>query len=314
MNATLPTGDELLDAIERLRKERNAVILGHYYQDPEIQDLSDFIGDSLQLAKAARDTDADVILFCGVHFMAETAKILNPDRIVLVPDMDAGCSLADACPAEELAAWKAEHPDHVVVSYINCTAATKAQSDIICTSSNAVRVVQSIPEGTPILFAPDRNLGAYLVRQTGRPMDLWQGTCIVHETFSERALLDLMVRHPDAKVIAHPECEPPLLAHADFVGSTSALLNYTQTSGAQTFIVATEPGIIHQMTKARPDLTYLPVPGTGEGCNCNECPFMRLNTLQKIYLALRDLAPRIEMDEATRQAALVPLERMMALG
>jgi quinolinate synthase len=314
MNAPIPSGEELLNEIERLRKERNAVILGHYYQEPEIQDLSDFIGDSLQLAKAARDTEADVILFCGVHFMAETAKILNPDRIVLVPDMEAGCSLADSCPADKLAAWKAAHPDHLVVSYINCTAATKAQSDIICTSSNAVRVVESLPADKPILFAPDRNLGAWLMRETGREMDLWPGTCIVHETFSEKALLDLTVRHPDAKVIAHPECEPQILQHADFIGSTSKLLSYTRDSGHTRFIVATEPGIIHQMEKANPEFDYIPLPGTGESCACNECPFMRLNTLEKIYVALRDLEPRIEMAEDLRVAAKVPLERMMALG
>jgi quinolinate synthase len=314
MNAPIPSGEELLNEIERLRKERNAVILGHYYQEPEIQDLSHFIGDSLQLAKAARDTEADVILFCGVHFMAETAKILNPDRIVLVPDMEAGCSLADSCPADKLAAWKAAHPDHLVVSYINCTAATKAQSDIICTSSNAVRVVESLPADKPILFAPDRNLGAWLMRETGREMDLWPGTCIVHETFSEKALLDLTVRHPDAKVIAHPECEPQILQHADFIGSTSKLLSYTRDSGHTRFIVATEPGIIHQMEKANPEFDYIPLPGTGESCACNECPFMRLNTLEKIYVALRDLEPRIEMAEDLRVAAKVPLERMMALG
>jgi quinolinate synthase len=314
MNASIPTGPELLDAIDALRRERNAVILAHYYQEPEIQDLADFIGDSLQLAQAARDTSADVILFCGVHFMAETASILNPDRVVVVPDLDAGCSLADACPADELAAWKAEHPDHLVVSYINCTAGTKALSDIICTSSNAERVVRSLPPEAPILFAPDRNLGAWLVRRTGRAMDLWQGTCIVHETFSEQRLIDLKLRHPDARVIAHPECEPQLLAHADFVGSTSMLLRYTQTSGASTFIVATEPGIIHQMQKARPELTYIPLPGIDEGCECNNCPYMRLNTLEKIYLALRDLQPRVHVPEPLRSAALRPLERMLALG
>lgn len=314
MNANLPTGDDLIDAIERLRDERNAVILAHYYQEPEIQDLADYIGDSLQLARAARDTEADVILFCGVHFMAETACILNPERVVLIPDLKAGCSLADSCPAEELAAWKAEHPDHLVVSYINCTAGTKALSDIICTSSNAVRVVESLPPDRPVLFAPDRNLGAWLQRQTGREMDLWPGTCIVHETFSERALMDLMVRHPDAHVIAHPECEPAILDHAHYIGSTSKLLRYTQEAGVRTFIVATEPGIIHQMKKANPDLEYLPLPGQGESCACNECPFMRLNTLEKIYLALKDMQPQIHVDEATRQAALVPLERMMALG
>lgn len=314
MNTTIPTGDALLDAIDALRRERKAVILAHYYQEPAIQDLADFIGDSLQLARAARDTDAEVILFCGVHFMAETAKILNPDRVVLVPDMKAGCSLADSCPADQLAAYKAAHPDHLVVSYINCTAATKALSDVICTSSNAVKVIEAMPKDRPILFAPDRNLGAYLIRTTGRQMDLWPGTCIVHETFSERALLDLKLRHPDAKVVAHPECEPEILAYADFVGSTSALLTYTRTSPATTFIVATEPGILHQMEKARPDGVYLPLPGTGENCACNECPFMRLNTLEKIYLALRDMQPRLEMDEATRKAALVPLERMMDIS
>lgn len=310
----LPTGQALHDAIGTLRNQRNAVLLAHYYQEPAIQDIADFIGDSLQLAKAAQTTEAEVILFCGVHFMAETAKILNPTRTVLVPDLKAGCSLADSCPAPELAAFKAKHPDHLVVSYINCTAGTKALSDIICTSSNAKAVVDSLPPNRPILFAPDRNLGAYLMRETGREMTLWQGTCIVHETFSERALIDLMVRHPQAKVIAHPECEPPILALAHHVGSTSSLLSYTQQSGFDAFIVATEPGIIHQMEKANPEATYIPLPGQDEGCRCNECPYMRLNTLEKIYLALRDLQPRVELDEPTRVAALRPLERMMALS
>ncbi len=310
----IPQGDALLDAIERLRKERNAVILAHYYQESEIQDLADFIGDSLQLAKAARDTEADVIVFCGVHFMAETAKILNPDRIVVLPDLEAGCSLADSCPADELAAWKADHPDHLVVSYINCTAATKALSDIICTSSNAVRVLESLPEDKPVLFAPDRNLGSWVQRQTGREMDLWQGTCIVHETFSEQKLLDLKQQHPKAKVIAHPECEPHILAYADHIGSTSSLLRYTQESGFDSFIVATEAGILHQMQKKSPDVELIPLPGMDDSCNCNECPFMRLNTLEKLYLCLRDLQPRIELPERQRVAALKPLERMMALG
>ena len=314
MGAGVPAAIDLHDEIDRLREERNAVILAHYYQESEIQDLADFIGDSLQLAKAAKETEADVILFCGVHFMAETAKILNPDRIVLVPDMKAGCSLADACPAPALAAWKARHPEHLVVSYINCTAGTKALSDIICTSSNAQRVIDSLPDDRPILFAPDRNLGSYLIRETGRDMDLWQGTCIVHETFSERKLIEMMTTHPDAHVIAHPECEPPILRLAHHVGSTSSLLRYTRESGAERFIVATEPGIIHQMQKANPDAEYLPLPGQDETCACNECPFMRLNTLEKIYFALRDLEPRIELPEDTRAAALQPLERMMALG
>jgi len=311
---TLSPDVDLYEEIDRLRRERNAVILAHYYQESDIQDLADFIGDSLQLSKAARDTTADVILFCGVHFMAETAKILNPERIVVVPDLAAGCSLADSCPAPALKAWREAHPEHLVVSYINCTAATKALSDIICTSSNAVRVIESLPPERPILFAPDRNLGAYVMRETGREMDLWQGTCIVHETFSERKLIDLMTEHPDARVIAHPECEPPLLRLAHHIGSTSSLLKYTQNSGFSKFIVATEPGIIHQMTKGNPEAEYIALPGMDDSCACNECPFMRLNTLEKMVLALRDLEPRIEMDEALRVAALKPLERMMALG
>ena len=314
MNQPIPVGTELDREIERLRKERNAVILAHFYQEDEIQDLADFIGDSLQLAKAARDTTADVILFCGVHFMAETAKILNPNRIVIVPDLNAGCSLADSCPSDKLSAWKKANPEYAVVSYINCTAGTKALSDIICTSSNAVRVVESIPKDTPILFAPDRNLGAYLMRETGREMELWQGTCIVHETFSERKLIELKAKHPNAKVIAHPECEPPILALAHHVGSTSSLLTYTQESGHKEFIVATEPGIIYQMKKGNPEGIYIPLPGQDESCSCNECPFMRLNTMEKIYLALRDLSPQIHMDEDIRLAALKPLERMMSLG
>lgn len=305
---------DLYDEIHRLRKERNAVILAHYYQEPHIQDLADFIGDSLQLAQAAQRTEAEVILFCGVHFMAETAKILNPTRTVVIPDLRAGCSLADSCPAPKLAAWKERHPDHVVVSYINCSAETKALSDWICTSSNAQRVVDAVPKDRPILFAPDRNLGGYLMKKSGREMTLWQGTCIVHETFSEKKLTELRVRHPDAKVVAHPECEPSLLEHADFIGSTSALLKFTQQSAATTFIVATEPGIIHQMQKANPEKSYIPLPGQDESCACNECPFMRLNTLEKMYLALRDLEPRIEMDESLRQRAQIPLERMLALG
>ena len=312
--SAVPTSIDLHDEIDRLRKERNAVILAHYYQEDEIQDLADFIGDSLQLAKAARDTEADVILFCGVHFMAETAKILNPERIVLVPDMNAGCSLADSCPAPALARYKEQHPEHLVVSYINCTAGTKALSDIICTSSNAVKVIESLPADRPILFAPDRNLGSYLMRETGRHMDLWQGTCIVHETFSERALIDLMAEHPDAKVIAHPECEPPILRLAHHVGSTSSLLHYASTAPETKFIVATEPGILHQMKKARPNAEYIPLPGQDESCACNECPFMRLNTLEKVYLALRDLEPRVELPEDLRLRALEPLDRMMALG
>jgi quinolinate synthase len=314
MRAELPTGEDLIEAIDALRVERNAVILAHYYQEPEIQDLADFVGDSLQLSKEAASTDAEVILFCGVHFMAETAKILNPSRTVLLPDLNAGCSLADSCPADALAQWKTAHPEHLVVSYINCTAGTKALSDIICTSSNAVKVIESLPEGRPILFAPDRNLGAYLIEETGRPMDLWQGTCVVHETFSERALFDLIAEHPDAEVIAHPECEPAILQHAHHVGSTSSLLAYARDNGKGPYIVATEPGIIHQMERANPEGVYLPLPGQDASCACNECPFMRLNTLEKVYLALRDMTPAIELPEATRIAAMKPLARMMAVS
>ncbi len=305
---------DLLGAIDALRKERNAVILAHYYQEPDIQDIADHIGDSLQLARAAQSTTADVILFCGVHFMAETAKILNPDRIVLVPDMLAGCSLASGCTAPALRAMKAKHPDHKVVSYINCSAAVKAESDIICTSSNAERVINSFPADQKLLFAPDRNLGAWLNKRTGRDMLLWQSTCIVHETFNERKLIELKSRHPGAHVVAHPECEPTLLAYADFVGSTSMLLDYVVRTDAPAFIVATEAGILHQMSKSAPQKVLIPLPGMDENCACNECPFMRLNTLEKMYLALRDLQPRLEMDEDLRLKAKLPLDRMMALG
>jgi quinolinate synthase len=305
---------DIYEEIDALREKRNAVILAHYYQEPEIQDIADFIGDSLQLAKEARDTEADVIVFCGVHFMAETAKILNPERVVVLPDLAAGCSLADAAPGDAVARWKAAHPDHVLISYVNCTADVKALSDIICTSSNAKRVVESVPSDTGILFCPDKNLGAWLEKQTGRDMVLWQGTCIVHETFSEQKLIMLKTRHPHAHVICHPECEPNLLQYADHVGSTSSLLKYATTSEAtDTFIVGTEPGIIHQMEKGRPDGIFIPLPGMDEACACNECPYMRLNTLEKIRDCLRDLQPQVEMSEDLRQRALAPLERMMAL-
>ena len=308
----LPT--DLLGAIDALRKERNAVILAHYYQEPDIQDIADFIGDSLQLARAAQGTKADVILFCGVHFMAETAKILNPTRTVVIPDMAAGCSLADACPAPLLARMKAKHPDHKVVSYINCSAAVKAISDIICTSSNAEKVVASFPRDQPLIFAPDRNLGGYIQKRMDRPMLLWPGTCMVHETFSERRMIELKVKHPGSRIIAHPECEPSLLEKADFIGSTSALLDFVVKDPATTFIVATEPGILHQMAKAAPTKLLIPLPGLDETCACNECPHMQRNTLEKIYLALRDLKPEIVMDEALRLAALRPLEAMLAIS
>ena len=305
---------DVFDEIDALRKDRNAIILAHYYQDPDIQDVADFIGDSLQLAREARDTDADVIVFCGVHFMAETAKILNPTRTVILPDLTAGCSLAESAPADAVRKWKAMYPDHALVSYVNCSADVKGLSDLVCTSSNAQAVVDSIPADQGILFCPDRNLGAWLIKQTGRDMILWPGACIVHETFSERRLIELQSKNPDAKVICHPECEPAVLRHADHIGSTSSLLRYATTfEGADTFIVGTEPGILHQMEKAAPSRTFLPLPGMDETCACNQCPYMRQNTMEKIRAALESLEPRIEMDEALRLAALRPLERMFAL-
>jgi len=311
-----PTVDPTLDLtaeILRLKRERNAVLLAHYYQEPEVQDLADVIGDSLKLAQSARETNADVIVFCGVHFMAETAKILNPDKIVVLPDLDAGCSLADSCPADRFKAWQQRHPNSVTISYINCSAEVKAASDLICTSSNAAKMVNSVPADKTILFGPDRNLGAYLIKQTGRDMVLWQGVCVVHETFSERKLIALQQRHPDAKIIAHPECEVPVLRMATFIGSTSALLDYTIKDPANTFIVATESGILHQMQKASPNKTFIAAPPDGH-CACNECPYMRLNTLEKLYVCLRDLEPRIEMPEALRMAAARPIERMLELS
>lgn len=311
MNHDIPAELDLFEAIERLKVERNAVILAHYYQEPDIQDIADYVGDSLGLSQKAAETDCDVIVFAGVHFMAETAKIVNPNKMVVLPDLEAGCSLADACPADDFAAFIERHPGHKVVSYINCSADVKALSDVICTSSNAVDIVNLFPPEQPIIFAPDRNLGAYVTQQTGREMVLWQGTCQVHEVFSEKKLLQLMVRHPDALVIAHPECEPHVLRHAEHVGSTSSLLNYVVESPVKTFIVATEAGILHQMAKAAPNKTLIAAPPEGN-CACNECPHMRLNTLEKLYLALRDLQPQIELPEATRVAALKPLTRMLA--
>ncbi len=304
-----------LDAeILRLKRERNAVLLAHYYQESEIQDLADFIGDSLQLARQAKQTQADVILFAGVHFMAETAKIVNPERTVLVPDMAAGCSLADGCPADRFKLWQQKYPDSLTVSYINCSAEVKALSDVIVTSSNAVKIVEALPKDKTILFAPDKNLGRYVMKQTGREMVLWPGSCIVHETFSQRRLVELRQKHADAKVIAHPECEEALLEMADFIGSTSALLSFVQNDNAKTFIVATESGILHEMGKRAPDKQLIAAPPTNESCNCNECPFMRLNTPEKIYLALRDMRPELLMAEELRVAAERPINRMLELS
>ena len=299
--------------IQRLKKELNAVILAHYYQESEIQDLADFVGDSLGLSQQAAKTDAAVIVFCGVHFMAETAKILNPDKLVLLPDLDAGCSLADRCPADRFEEWLKQYPGHAVVSYINCSAAVKALSDIICTSSNAVRVVESIPKNTPVVFAPDRHLGRWVMKQTGRDMVLWPGFCVVHEQFTARRVLELAQRHPEAEVIAHPECEQSVLALADFIGSTTGLLQHVANSTKTAFIVATEAGILHQMQKRRPDATLIPVPPSS-GCNCSLCPYMRLNTVEKVYLAMHHRRPQIEIPEDIRKRALVPVQRMLALG
>jgi quinolinate synthase len=304
---------DLPHAIAALKRELNAVILAHYYQEPEIQDIADFIGDSLGLSRQAAETTADVIVFAGVHFMAETAKILNPTKQVLIPDLAAGCSLADSCPPDTFATFKAAHPGHIVISYINCTAEIKAMSDIICTSSNAVDIVRQIPEDQPIIFAPDQNLGRYVMAQTGRNLVLWQGSCIVHETFSERKLIDLKIQYPVAEVIAHPECEAPVLQHADFIGSTTALLNYTQRSTADTFIVATESGILHQMQKLNPNKRYIPAPPIAQ-CACNECPYMRLNTLEKVYLAMQNRGPEITLSEDVRLAALKPIQRMLEMS
>ncbi|MBX3212812.1 MAG: quinolinate synthase NadA [Labilithrix sp.] len=304
---------DLEEEIGRLKKAKNAVILAHYYQDGEVQDVADFIGDSLQLAQAAAKTQADVICFAGVHFMAETAKILNPDKVVIVPDMEAGCSLASGAPAAKIAAWKARHPGAVLASYINCSAEVKALSDYIVTSSNAEKIVGQIPANETVLFAPDKNLGGYLVKKLGRSMVLWPGTCIVHDTFSERKLIGLKERHPGALVLAHPECDDVILRMADYVGSTTGILNFATKSDAKSFIVATEPGILHQMAKAAPDKELIPAPPEAS-CACNECPHMKKNTLEKVYLALRDLEPRLEMDEALLRAARVPIDRMLEMS
>ena len=308
------SGLDLREEINRLRKERNAVILAHYYQEPELQDIADFVGDSLDLSRKAAATDADVIAFCGVRFMAEVAKILSPQKKVVLPDMAAGCSLEDSCPPEEFAAFRAAHPDHIALTYINCSAAVKAHSDIIVTSSSAEKIISQIPKDQKILFAPDKHLGGYLARKTGRDMLLWQGTCIVHEAFSEKELLKLKALHPEAPVAAHPECPAHILDHADHVGSTSSILQFALASPAETIIVATEPRIIHQMEKAAPHKTFVGAPGADGNCNCNVCPYMAMNSMEKLYLCLRDLTPEITVPEDIRVRALKPLERMLAMA
>ena len=304
---------DLFAEIERLKKEKNAIVLAHYYQEPDIQDVADFIGDSLALAQKAQSTDADMIVFAGVHFMAETAKILNPQKKVLLPDLKAGCSLADSAPADSFKKFRDQYPDHVVITYINCSAGMKALSDIICTSSNAQAIIESLPKEQKIIFAPDKNLGAYLIKKTGRDMVLWNGSCIVHEIFSLEKITKLKMRHPAAKVIAHPECEDIVLKAADFIGSTSALLKYTLQNPATEFIVVTESGIIHQMQIQSPLKTFIPAP-PDNACACNDCPFMKLNTLEKLYLCMEYEEPQIIMNEELRIASLRPIERMLEIS
>lgn len=314
MTPPLDPGLDIMDEIDRLRREKNAVILAHYYQAPEIQDIADFVGDSLDLSRKAAATDADVIVFCGVRFMAEVAKILSPGKTVVLPDMKAGCSLEDSCPPDDFRKFVEAHPDHMVLSYINCSAAVKALTDIIVTSSNAEHIVNQLPADQKIIFAPDRHLGGYLSRKLNRDMVLWPGTCIVHEQFSEKELVKLMARHPDAPVAAHPECPEQIVRHASHVGSTSSILKFASETDAETIIVATEPHIIHQMEKASPHKTFIGAPGADGNCNCNTCPFMALNTIEKLYLCLRDLTPTIELDETVRVAAERPLRRMLEMS
>ena len=302
----------MLDRIQKLKEQHNAIILAHYYQEPAIQDMADFVGDSLELSRKAAGTEADVILFCGVHFMAETAKIINPKKKVIIPDMDAGCSLADSAPADRFKDWVDQYPDHIVISYINCSAEVKALSDIICTSANAKKVVESVPKEKKILFAPDKFLGKYVMKETGRDMVLWNGTCQVHEIFSERELVRLKAEHEDAKVLAHPECEENILVHADFIGSTSALIKNVNETNDEKYIIATEPGIIHQMQKTNPNKQFIPLP-PNNGCACNECPHMRLNTMDKIVDVLENLKNEITLDETIRAKALKPLNRMLKI-
>lgn len=304
---------DLFAEIERLKKEKNAVILAHFYQEPDIQDVADFIGDSLGLAQKASQTDADLIVFAGVHFMAETAKILNPTKKVVLPDRKAGCSLADSAPTDLFKAYREKHPDHLVISYINCTAEIKALSDIICTSSNAEKIIESVPKEQPIIFAPDRNLGAYLNKKTGRNMLLWNGACMVHEIFSLEKITKLKLRHPEAKLIAHPECEEAVLAIADYIGSTTQLLKYSETDSASQYIVATETGILHQMQQNSPKKTFIPAP-PNNNCACNDCPYMKLNTLEKLYTCMQYETPEIIMEENLRLAAKRSMDRMMEIS
>jgi quinolinate synthase len=304
---------DLFDEIEKLKREKNAVLLAHYYQEPDIQDVADYIGDSLGLAQYAQKTKADMIVFAGVHFMAETAKILNPDKKVVIPDLKAGCSLSDSAPPELFKKFREKHPDHIVISYINCSAGIKALSDIICTSSNAQYIVESVPQNQPIIFAPDKNLGSYLIKKTGRNMLLWNGACMVHEMFSLDKIMKLKMAHPNAKLVAHPECEDVVLKFADFIGSTTGLLKFSQNDASEEYIVATETGILHQMQKASPHKTFIPAPPTNS-CACNDCPHMKLNTLEKLYICMKYEVPEILMEEEIRLSAKKPIDKMLEIS
>ena len=313
LNIDIDLSVDLFTEIEILKKNKNAIILAHYYQEPDIQDVADYVGDSLGLAQEAEKTTADIIVFAGVHFMAETVKILNPSKKVLIPDIKAGCSLSDSAPPELFKIFKEKHPGYKVISYINCSAGIKALSDIICTSSNAQKIVESLPFEQPIIFAPDKNLGAYINKKTGRNMLLWNGACMVHEIFSLEKITKLRIRHPKAKLIAHPECEEAILRNADFIGSTTGLLNFTKNNSSNEFIVATETGILHLMQKNNPEKTFIPAP-PNNNCACNDCPHMKLNTLEKVYLCLKYELPQISMQEELRIAARVPIDRMLKIS
>jgi quinolinate synthase len=314
IDETIDPKIKLVEEINRLKKEKNAVILSHYYVDGELQDIADYVGDSLGLSQAAADTTADIIVFVGVHFMAETAKIINPSKKVILPDLKAGCSLADSAPADKFAAFKAQYPKHKVISYINCTADLKTLSDVICTSANAVKIVESFPKDQPLIFAPDKNLGNYINSITGREMVLWDGACMVHEQYSVEKIVDLMDEHPDAEFIAHPECEKPVLLLAKFIGSTTALLNYVQKSESRKFIVATESGILHQMVKACPEKIFIPAPSVDSTCGCNDCSYMKLNSLQKLYICLKHELPEITLPAEVMEKARLPILRMLDIS
>ena len=305
---------DYISEINRLKKNKNAIILAHYYQTGDIQDIADFVGDSLALSQKAASNNADIVLFAGVKFMAETAKILNSHKLVLLPDLEAGCSLAEGCPADKFEEFRKQHPDHVAITYINCTAEVKALSDIICTSSSAEKIINKIPKDKPILFSPDKNLGKYLIKKTGRDMLLWEGSCIVHEHFSEEKIIRLLTKNPGAKLIAHPECTDSVLMWANYIGSTSRLLKFISEDDSQSYIVATEVGIIHQMKKAEPKKNFIPAPPEDESCSCNECPYMKLNTMEKLYFCMENKFPEIVLDPIVAKKALIPINRMLEMS